>query len=87
MIMNPPNNPTRTEEIPTIEELPTIAELQAKFAQLQADPEFRKKPFWQRIAEIGALVPQSEWRKHLPTDFARNFEHYMYGAPREDEEE
>ncbi|NCR82019.1 MAG: hypothetical protein GPI91_19605 [Microcystis aeruginosa K13-10] len=26
-------------------------------------------------------------RKHLPTDFARNFEHYMYGAPREDEEE
>jgi len=41
----------------------------------------------QQIIEIGALVPQSEWRKHLPTDFARNFEHYMYGAPREDEEE
>ena len=49
--------------------------------------EFRKKPFWQRIVEIGKVVPQSEWRKHLPTDFARNFEHYMYGAPREDEEE
>ncbi|NCR82020.1 MAG: hypothetical protein GPI91_19610 [Microcystis aeruginosa K13-10] len=32
-------------------------------------------------------VPQSEWRKHFPRDFARNAEHYMYGAPREDEEE
>ncbi|MEY3556896.1 MAG: hypothetical protein RLZZ580_2953 [Cyanobacteriota bacterium] len=45
------------------------------------------KPIWQRIVEIGNVVPQSEWRKHFPRDFARNFEHYMYGAPREDEEE
>jgi len=30
--------------------------------------------------------PESEWRKHFPRDFARNAEHYMYGAPREDEE-
>ena len=75
------------ESDPSTEEIITIAELKEKFAKLQADPEFRKKPFWQRIPEIGALVPQSEWRKHLPTDFARNAEHYMYGAPREDEEE
>ncbi|MBE9126580.1 MULTISPECIES: hypothetical protein [unclassified Coleofasciculus] len=41
------------------------------------------KPFWQRIVEIGEQVPKEEWDK-LPRDFARNFEHYMYGAPREE---
>lgn len=79
IIMNPPIPPIPTEESIS------IPELQEKFAQLQADPEFRQKPFWQRIVEIGSLVPQSEWRKQLPTDFARNFEHYMYGAPKEEE--
>jgi len=39
------------------------------------------------MEELDAIVPQSEWRKHFPRDFARNAEHYMYGAPREDEEE
>ncbi|CCI25145.1 MAG: hypothetical protein GPI90_19485 [Microcystis aeruginosa K13-05] len=65
----------------------SMEELDAKWDALENDPEFLAKPIWQQIIEIGALVPQSEWRKHLPTDFARNFEHYMYGAPREDEEE
>ncbi|MEL4896808.1 hypothetical protein [Crocosphaera sp. Alani8] len=65
----------------------SIEELNAKWDALENDPEFQKKPFWQRIVEIGKVVPQSEWRKQLPTDFSRNFEHYMYGAPREDEEE
>ncbi len=51
------------------------AELDAKWDALENDPEFLAKPIWQQIIEIGALVPQSEWRKHLPTDFARNFEH------------
>jgi len=41
------------------------------------------KPFWQRIVEIGEQVPEKEWEK-LPKDFARNFEHYMYGAPKEE---
>ncbi|MBC1197183.1 hypothetical protein H0901_18505 [Microcystis aeruginosa BLCCF158] len=65
----------------------SMEELDAKWDALENDPEFLAKPIWQRIVEIGKVVPQSEWRKHLPTDFARNFEHYMYGAPREDEEE
>jgi hypothetical protein len=64
----------------------SMEELDAKWDALENDPEFLAKPFWQKIIEIGKVVPQSEWRKHLPTDFARNFEHYMYGAPREDEE-
>ncbi len=65
----------------------SMEELDAKWDALENDPEFLAKPIWQQIIEIGALVPQSEWRKHFPRDFARNFEHYMYGAPREDEEE
>ena len=40
------------------------------------------KPFWERIVEIGRQVPDEEWAK-LPTDFSRNFEHYMYGAEKE----
>lgn len=63
-----------------------MKELDAKWDALENDPKFLAKPFWQRIAEIGAVVPQEEWRKRLPRDFARNFEHYMYGAPRDDEE-
>jgi hypothetical protein len=63
----------------------SMEELDAKWDALENDPEFLAKPIWQQIVEIGKVVPQSEWRKHLPTDFARNFEHYMYGAPREDE--
>jgi surface antigen len=64
-----------------------MKELDAKWDALENDPEFQKKPIWQKIVEIGKVVPQEEWRKQLPTDFARNFEHYMYGAPREEDEE
>jgi surface antigen len=63
-----------------------MKELDAKWDALENDPEFQKKPIWQKIVEIGKVVPQSEWRKQLPRDFARNFEHYMYGAPKDDEE-
>ncbi len=45
-----------------------------------------KKPFWKAIAEIGEKVPIEEWNK-LPKDFARNAEHYMYGAPRDEDYE
>ncbi|EAZ90619.1 hypothetical protein [Crocosphaera chwakensis] len=65
----------------------SLEELNAKWDALENDPEFEKKPFWQRIVEIGKFVPASEWDKQLPRDFARNAEHYMYGALREDEEE
>jgi hypothetical protein len=41
------------------------------------------KPFWERLVEIGRQVPDEEWAK-LPTDFSRNFEHYMYGAEKEE---
>jgi hypothetical protein len=41
-------------------------------------------PFWKRIVEIGKQVPIEEWNK-LPKDFARNAEHYMYGAPKDED--
>ena len=41
------------------------------------------KPLWQQLVELGAEVPDEEWAK-FPRDFARNFEHYMYGAPKEE---
>lgn len=41
------------------------------------------KPLWEQIIEIGEQVPESEWTK-LPKDLARNFEHYMYGSPKEE---
>ncbi len=48
---------------------------------ISLEPE--EKPLWKRLMEIGARVPDEEWAK-LPRDLARNFEHYMYGAPKEE---
>lgn len=48
---------------------------------ISLEPE--EKPFWKRIIEIGAQVPEEEWAK-IPKDLARNFEHYMYGGPKEE---
>ncbi|MBW4691537.1 MAG: bleomycin hydrolase [Lyngbya sp. HA4199-MV5] len=41
------------------------------------------QPLWKQLVAIGNQVPEKEWAK-LPTDLSRNFEHYMYGAPREE---
>jgi hypothetical protein len=40
------------------------------------------EPFWQKLTAIGSQVSEEEWEK-LPTDLSRNFEHYMYGAPKQ----
>ena len=40
------------------------------------------QPLWQTLVEIGNQIPEDDWAK-LPTDLSRNFEHYMYGAPKE----
>jgi hypothetical protein len=41
---------------------------------------------WEKIAAISASVPMEEWEK-LPRDLAKNFDHYHYGAPKEEDEE
>jgi len=38
----------------------SMEELDAKWDALENDPEFLAKPFWQKIIEIGNVVPQSE---------------------------
>jgi len=42
------------------------------------------RPIWEIVAEIGATVPDQEWEK-VPSDLAKNFHHYLYGAPKESE--
>jgi hypothetical protein len=38
-------------------------------------------PIWELLAGLGHGVPAEEWEK-LPTDLARNVDHYLYGAPK-----
>lgn len=40
------------------------------------------RPIWEIAAEIAATVPDEEWAK-VPNDLARNYKHYLYGAPKE----
>lgn len=47
-------------------------EKQTGYAQAQA--------FLQRIAKIRESIPKEE-RQKLPRDFAKNVDHYLYGAP------
>lgn len=42
------------------------------------------RSFSELADELTADVPDSEWDK-VPTDLARNLDHYLYGAPKEDE--
>lgn len=46
----------------------------------------KKKPapsLWDEIAALRAQVPPEEWDK-LPTDMAKNVDHYLYGHPKVD---
>jgi hypothetical protein len=42
------------------------------------------RPFWERILELGASIPEEEWDK-VPRDLSKNLDHYLYGAPKEEE--
>ncbi len=42
------------------------------------------RPIWEIIEEVGAQVPDSEWAK-VPQDLAKNLDHYLYGAPKQEE--
>jgi len=41
-------------------------------------------PFLQFVEEISAQVPREEWEK-LPKDLSKNLDHYLYGAPKDEE--
>jgi Arc/MetJ-type ribon-helix-helix transcriptional regulator len=38
-------------------------------------------PVWETIVSIGQAVPEEEWAR-IPTDLARNVDHYLYGSPK-----
>ena len=41
----------------------------------------KRKPLWERAAELRKSIPAEEWDK-LPTDGARQLDHYIYGSPK-----
>jgi Arc/MetJ-type ribon-helix-helix transcriptional regulator len=41
----------------------------------------KRKPLWQRAAELRQSIPAEEWDK-VPTDGARQLDHYIYGSPK-----
>jgi hypothetical protein len=41
----------------------------------------RRKPLWQRAAELRNSVPEEEWAK-LPVDGSNQLDHYIYGSPK-----
>ena len=41
-----------------------------------------QKRIWEVAAEIGASVPAADWGK-VPTDLAKNVDHYLYGAKKD----
>jgi type I restriction enzyme S subunit len=38
--------------------------------------DYQAEPIWELAARLSAQVPEEEWAK-LPTDLARNFDHYQ----------
>jgi hypothetical protein len=40
--------------------------------------------FLQFVDEISAQIPNEEWEK-LPKDLSKNLDHYLYGAPKDEE--
>lgn len=42
------------------------------------------KPIWEIALELGARIPEDELDQ-IPTDLARNLDHYLYGAPKSNE--
>ena len=46
-------------------------------------PSKRGPSIWERIEELGKSIPPEELA-NFPTDGARNLDHYLYGAPKQD---
>ncbi len=44
-----------------------------------------QRPFWEYWVEAGKRIPEEELAK-IPPDFSYNLDHYLYGAPKREEE-
>ena len=67
--MNPPLIPTNILENASVEEKELNSLKNINF-------DYDAEPIWELAARLSAQVPQEEWAK-LPTDLARNFDHYQ----------
>ena len=47
----------------------------------EAAPIQRRKPIWERAAELRKSIPTEEWDK-VPVDGASQHDHYIYGTPK-----
>ncbi len=43
--------------------------------------ESKRKPLWERAAELRKSIPEEEWDK-LPADGSEQIDHYIYGSPK-----
>lgn len=48
------------------------------------DDQSELEPIWEKIMRLGKSIPDEAWAD-VPTDLAKNWEHYRYGAPKESE--
>ena len=54
---------------------------QVAVAAAPADESSKRKPLWERAAELRKSIPEEEWTK-LPVDGAEQLDHYIYGSPK-----
>ena len=74
-------------DLPVGEEAEVVITLEDREDELrlgEAEYDVNARPYWEEVLEIGASVPMEEWEK-VPTDLSKNLDHYLYGAPREEE--
>jgi len=50
-------------------------------APAPADKSPKRKPLWERAAELRKSIPEEEWAK-LPADGAEQLDHYIHGSPK-----
>jgi len=54
---------------------------QVATAPAPADKSPKRKPLWERAAELRKSIPEEEWAK-LPADGAEQLDHYIHGSPK-----
>lgn len=65
-------------------ELKSISKIKELTIQTAGELTFnaQARPVWEVVAELGTKISDQEWAK-VPSDAARQVEHYLYGAPKE----
>lgn len=75
--LQPNKSKGKSRSLRSVVELTIVS---AEEARVPAD----HRPIWEIVMELGASIPEEEWAK-VPTDGAKNLDHYLYGAPKEEE--